>query len=121
MKFLSKIILASTFLASPAWAKQHGTDTDVGFETPGVTLPKLLKGDITDIPSLLKTIVSFLQTIAIPILAIMVIWGAFQMMFAAGNPENFKKGQKTIIWAVIGFAIILIANGIAAIVERLLK
>ena len=93
--------------------------TSVGTNPPSVTLPNPL--GVTTIAALIKKIVAFLQVIAVPILAIMVIWGAFQMLFAAGDPENFKKGQKTIIYAVIGFAIILIANGIAAIVERLLK
>lgn len=87
---------------------------------PPIPLPNPL-GTTTTIALLIEKIVAFLQTIAIPILAIMVIWGAFQILFAAGDPEKFKKGQKTILYSVIGFAIILIANGIAAIVERLLR
>lgn len=56
-----------------------------------------------------------------PIVAIIIIVGAFQMIFAQGEPEKFAKGQKTIVYSVIGFAIVLMAKGIIAIVQRLLS
>ena len=55
------------------------------------------------------------------IVAIFIIVGAFQMLTAAGDPEKFKKGQKTIVYAVIGFAVALLAKGISAIIERVLN
>ncbi len=77
-------------------------------------------GDRT-VTDVIKGITSFLQTIAVTILTIMILLGAWQMLTSSGNPENFKKGQKTILYAIIGFIIILIANGIADIVKSILE
>lgn len=91
----------------------------VGTQPKGIELPNPLK--VQNIADLLDRIVGFLQTIAIPIVAIMVIWGGFQMLFATGDPEKFKTGKKTIIYAAIGFAVILIAKGVTSIVKDLLQ
>lgn len=78
----------------------------------GINLPNPL-GLTETIPQLLEKIIRFLGEIASPIVAIIVIYGAFQILFAAGNPEKFATGKKTILYAVIGYAIIWIGWGIA--------
>ena len=35
------------------------------------------------------------------------IWGGFKLIFSGGNEEKIKKGRSTLMWAVIGLAIIL--------------
>lgn len=70
--------------------------------------------------SILTRLVSYLTTIGSIVVTIMIIIGAFQMIFAAGKPDDFKKGQKTIVYAVVGLVIILIANGISAVVHSIL-
>jgi len=55
-----------------------------------------------------------------PLCVIMVLVGAFQMMTAAGNPEKFSQGKKTLTWAAIGFAVVLIAGGVANILKSVL-
>ncbi|MDP2696156.1 MAG: pilin [bacterium] len=82
------------------------------------TLPNPIKSQT--IPELLDTIVTYLIRIAVPIVTIMIIIGAFQMLFATGDPAKFKKGKDTILFAVIGFAIVLVAKGITAIIKLLL-
>ena len=82
----------------------------------GISLPNPL-GETETIPQLLEQIVRFLRDIASPIVAIVVIYGAFQILFAAGDPEKFATGKKTILYAVIGYAIIWIGWGIAKIIE----
>jgi hypothetical protein len=72
------------------------------------------------IPGVLKRIfnqLAWLLTFCIPII---IIVGAFQMMFSAGNPEKFAEGQKTITYAIIGYVIILMANGLISIVTKIL-
>ena len=54
------------------------------------------------------------------LLPIVIVIGAFQMMFSMGNPEEFSKGKKTIVYAAIGFAIVLMAQGITAIIRSIL-
>lgn len=77
-------------------------------------------GQNATIPSVLRRIFGEVTTILAFVIPIIIIIGAFQMMFAAGNPEKFAQGQKTIVYAIIGFVIILMANGIVAIVQRIL-
>lgn len=120
---LRKFVTSATAFAQDGTGfggQPPGGGTGWGGQTPGgVTLENPL--GTTNVAELLDRIVNYLIVIASPIVAIMVIIGAFQMLFAAGDPEKFKKGQKTIIFAVVGFAIILISKGITSIIEQLLR
>ncbi|OGY63004.1 MAG: hypothetical protein A2745_03025 [Candidatus Harrisonbacteria bacterium RIFCSPHIGHO2_01_FULL_44_13] len=110
------IILYSLFII-PLGALAQGGST--GFVTPSDNgLPNPL--GITTLAELIDRITGALMTIAIPIVALMIIYGAFQILTAGGDPEGFKKGKNTILYAVIGYAIVLVAKGITAIIKQLL-
>ncbi len=70
---------------------------------------------------LLKNIVDWLITIATPIAVGMMLIGAFQMIFAGGNPERFATGKKTILYTAIGYAIIVIGWGMVSIIRDVLN
>ena len=84
-----------------------------------VKLPNPL-GRIGTIPELLNNIAGYLIYISIPVVTIMIIYGAFQMLTAADSPEKFKSGKQTIVYALIGFIIVLLAKGITALIEEIL-
>lgn len=88
-------------------------------DTHGVALPNPL-GETGTIPELLEKIVSWLILIASPIAAGMIIYGAFQILFAAGDPEKFKIGKRTILYTVVAYAIIFVGWGIVSIIEDVL-
>ena len=67
-----------------------------------------------------QAIINFFYTIAIPICGIMILVGGFQMMTAAGSPEKFSNGKKTILYAVIGFIVVLLAGSVAALIQNVL-
>jgi hypothetical protein len=68
-----------------------------------------------------NNVVNFLSvTIAVPLTAIMVLVGAFQMTTSAGDPEKFSQGRKTLLYAAIGFAIAIIATGVTSIIKSIL-
>lgn len=73
-----------------------------------------------DIPCLLRAIADFLLLVAIPILTIMVLWAGFLYLTAGGDPQRVQAAHKALLWAVIGFAIVLINWGIANIIEEIL-
>lgn len=73
------------------------------------------------IPCVGQRIVRGLFSIATPIVVIMVLVGAFQLLTAGGNPERISKGRKTILYAVVGYAIVLVAQGLAFIIEEILS
>ena len=54
------------------------------------------------------------------IVVIMIIWGGFTYLTAAGNPEAAGKGKTIILYALIGLAIALVARVIPAIVKAII-
>jgi len=71
--------------------------------------------------SVANNVIFFISTtIAIPLTAIMVLVGAFQITTSAGDPEKFSTGRKTILYAAIGFVIAIIATGVTSIIKTLL-
>ncbi len=70
--------------------------------------------------SVANNVIFFISTtIAIPLTAIMVLVGAFQITTSAGDPEKFSQGRKTILYAAIGFVIAIIATGVTSIIKSL--
>jgi hypothetical protein len=93
--------------------------TDPGAATGGsVHLDNPL--NVESVPNLIGLIVDFLKMAAGSILVVIILFGAFQIMTSSGNPENLKKGRNTIVWALIGFGIILLASGLGAIIANIL-
>lgn len=60
------------------------------------------------VTNIIKAMMAFLGALA----TLMFIFGGFTLILSAGNPEQVKKGQKTIVWAVVGIVIVLSAYGI---------
>ena len=73
------------------------------------------------VEDLLQSIVNWLITIATPIAVGMILIGAFQMIFAGGNPERFATGRKTILYTAIGYAIIVVGWGMVSIIKDILN
>lgn len=75
----------------------------------------------SDAEGLLTSIVNWFIKIGTPIAVGMILIGAFQMMFAGGDPEKFKRGKLTILYTAIGYAIILIGWGLTSIIKDFLS
>jgi hypothetical protein len=100
------------------------TSAAVAFaQTPTTNSPLTLNDPLggASFATVANNVVNFLSTtIAIPLTAIMVLVGAFQMTTSAGDPEKFSQGRKTLLYAAIGFAIAIIATGVTSIIKQLL-
>lgn len=70
--------------------------------------------------SILEQISLYLLWIGAPITTIMIIYGAFQMLTAGGDPAKFKSGSHTVLYAAIGYGIILISWGLVSLTKELL-
>jgi len=68
----------------------------------------------------INNVLNYLIYISIPILALMILIGGFQILTARDNPEKVNKGKHTITYSVVGFIIILISKGIALIFLKIL-
>ena len=87
------------------------------------TVPPLTNalGANSTFPTVLANVNAFLLAIAAPICGIMVVWGGFQMITAGGNPEKFSSGKKTLLYAAVGFAVVVLASGAAQLIQSILK
>ena len=74
----------------------------------------------SDIYTLIEKITNFLIGLAIVITPIIIVYAGFLYITAAGNEEKIKTAQKVLIWALIGFAIVLIAKGVPALIKQFL-
>lgn len=91
-------------------------DESVGSNGGTVNLSNPLGED--SIIGVINNIITGLRdTIAPPLVAIAVLYGGFLMLFASGDPEKFKKGKKAILYAMVGYAIILVAGGITSLIK----
>ena len=117
--FLEKLLL-KLFLIQNVFAQNGSTPRTPGGRTPPepVALPDPFKGK--EIAGIIANVTHFLAVNVAPALvAVIILVGAIQMIFSGGSPERFKAGQKTIIYAVIGFFIVLIATGVAALIKKI--
>ena len=75
---------------------------------------------VDSIPALIDKITTFLVEAAAPIVTIMILVGAFKMLTAAGNENKFQEGKKTITYAIIGMAVVLLSKGVTSIIKDFL-
>lgn len=59
-----------------------------------------------DIPSLLGNIIAKAMGVMGSIALVMIVYGGFLTMTAAGNAENVKKGTNILIWSTLGLVVI---------------
>ncbi len=115
------LTLGQTVLATGGNESGEGSTTTPNNPT-SVTgefaLDNPLKAD--GIGGLINGIVKFIIGVSTALLTIFILYGAFQLMTSAGNPERVDKGRKTIFWAILGFVILLVAGGTAAIIADIL-
>jgi hypothetical protein len=72
---------------------------------------------ITSIPGLVETILTGLIKIGIPIVALFIIYSGFLFVFARGNPEKLDTAKTTLLYTLIGSAILLGSWAIAQMIS----
>lgn len=94
-----------------------------------IGLPLLAKGQVT-IPNplnnintpqdLIKAISDILVVLAIPLATALIIISGIQYLTSAGNQARLEKAKKTILYSLVGLAIVLAANFIIDIISEIL-
>ena len=77
--------------------------------------------EITTITSLIEAIIKFLKSLAIMVSAILIVYAGYLYMTSAGNQQKIETAQKTLIWALVGIGVILIASAITKVIENVLE
>ncbi|MDD5590286.1 MAG: pilin [Candidatus Portnoybacteria bacterium] len=67
-----------------------------------------------------EKIAEWIRLIAIPIASIMILYAGFLFMTSGGNEEKVKTAKRTLLWTVIGIAIIIIGSGFITLIKDIL-
>ncbi len=81
-------------------ATTNGVSVNTKIENP-------LGSSITDLPTFINVIVQFVLIIGIPIIVLAVIYAGFLFVTAQGNSEKLKKAKTTLLYTLIGAALLL--------------
>ena len=74
-----------------------------------------------DIPTLINTIAVWLLGIGLTVAVIIVIWAAFLFMTSGGSKERVTMARKTLLYAIIGLVILLLATGVTEFIKNVLS
>lgn len=62
---------------------------------------------LTSVNYLIGLIISIAMSVIGSLSLLMLVWGGFKWLTAAGNTERIESGTKTMLWAVIGVIVVL--------------
>jgi len=77
--------------------------------------------NITSIFDVIKLLTVVLTSISSLIAVLYIVYGGYQYITSAGNPEASKKAVSTITWSVGGLVVILLAYTLVEFVITYLK
>ena len=87
-----------------------------------VEIPDPLKCDgQCDLLGIINKVIDLLKAIAIPVATIMIIISGIQYLTSAGNEERASRARKTLLYTVIGFAIIMSVDFIVGLIQEILQ
>lgn len=79
-----------------------------------------LGSSTSDIYSLTDKFTNILIHLATVITPIIIVYAGFLYITAMGNEKKVETAQKILVWALLGFALVLIATGIPNLIKEFL-
>jgi hypothetical protein len=80
-------------------------------------LPNPLGSGVSTIGDLLTVFVNGLVMFSTPIVILAIMYAGYLLLSAQGDPEMLTQARRTIFYALAGYAIILLANGMVIIIR----
>lgn len=122
------MLLAPVVFAAPDGV-DNTNNNSAGVDNTGTNITTKIEnplGDnIKDIPSFIKEIINIVLYIGIPIVALAIIYTGFLFVQAQGNSEKLTKAKNSLVYTLIGAALLLgafvIADAIGKTVEDIKK
>ena len=65
-------------------------------------------------------IINFIFWIATAIAPLMIIIAGFYFITSAGNPSQVQAAKRIILYTLVGYAIILLSNGLVSVMKEIL-
>ena len=121
---LFQVVLVAFLILTPVFVLYAAVDTspiptaDTPTPTPAPTvkLTNPIKAD--SINGFIKTLLEGAIKIAIPIIALAIIYYGFLCVAARGNSEKLIEAKRGLLWALIGAAILLGSWAIAELIAE---
>jgi|GEM_PF-784883 len=88
----------------------------------GVTFPNPFGEEgPQDVVSLFNNIINFLIFKVAPLVAMaLIIYAGYLYMSSGGNEQKVRTAHRALIWALVGFGIVLIASAVPGIIKDVL-
>ena len=74
----------------------------------------------TSVEAIIERVVNFIYWLGIYLTPLMVIIGGFYFLTSAGDPKRIETAKKIILYAIIGFVIILLSKGIIFTLKQII-
>ncbi|MCD5396384.1 MAG: pilin, partial [Candidatus Pacebacteria bacterium] len=87
---------------------------------PDIEPAQLPRWDAREVLNLVTRITNWIFTFLIAVVVIMVLVAGYMFVTAGGNPEKQGKASKILIYALIGFAVGMLARGVIALVAAVI-
>jgi len=114
LKYSCVIIFTLSIVSSIAFADVSGTTVSTTIENP-------LSSEIDTIPKFIEAVLKIVLTVGVPIVALAIIYTGFLFVKAQGKPEELTKAKQSLLYTLIGAALLLgafvIANAVVSTVE----
>ena len=122
LAFWAALLILPVFVFAAGESKNTNTTAPItiSFPNPLGSCSSASAAGGGQLSCVLNKIIDGLIVLAIPVVGLLVIFAAYQIMTAAGDPEKFKTGTKTLMYTAIGFAIMLLSKGVAYILQDIL-
>lgn len=72
------------------------------------------------IEELIDSLINAIFWLAVVIVPLIIIIGAIYYIISGGSPEKIKTAKNIILYAVIGFAIVLLAKGLISMIKSII-
>ena len=95
-KVISLLVLGAVLMPLLAGAAEIKIDNPLGYD---------------DFDELIKRIIIFTRQVATAVAPIMIIVAGFFFITSAGDPEKINTAKRLLLWTLIGFGVILLAEG----------
>lgn len=83
-----------------------------------VILPNLLGSE--NLIQIINRVIDAVWPVATVVVMVMVLWAGYILLFSGGVPARVQRAKDTLLWTVVGYAIIWLAKGIAFIIQDII-
>jgi hypothetical protein len=106
-----KLVLLFYTLMLPVFSLHAACDPTAG------KICNPLGTNATDIPTFIQNLLVGVLKLGIPVVALAIIYSGFLFVFARGKEKKLTEAKDTLLWTIVGAAVLLGAWAIALMIQ----